>query len=392
MRTRSGVTLLARAWAISVVLMSAAGGSAQDFGDPEANAELLRQAEAAARADREFREQMERRNNAERQERESAQDAARLADMQDQEGKATRTEKDLQKQMSLQDALLRQATDNTETMQSAVPIPNEIPSDSLNDPRIAAPAPRDRILPEEIFDRSEEEIAPGTWGNPEQLRVTRLTLDADGDGQPELIRFVERETELILRQESDRNYNGILDAWHLYRGGKLATRILDDNDDGNPDVFETYRDGRVSLRELDRDDDGVRDFFYRYRGDSLVEERHDANNDGVIDLVIVYENRLRVRAEEDTDRDGRMDLWTRWGTDTGTERVTRIERDTRGGGFADTFEIFESKDDKATIVRREQDLNGDGEIDAVSFYVGGKLQRRQIRDSKLTPLPSESSS
>ena len=130
----------------------------------------------------------------------------------------------------------------------------------------------------------------------------------------------------------------------------------------------------------------VRDVFYRYRGDSLVEERHDANNDGTIDLVMIYQERLRVRTEEDTDRDGQMDLWTRYTHDGSVEKVGRIERDTKGGGFADTFEIFESQDGETMLVRREQDLNGDGEIDVVSFYIGGKLVRRQIRDSKLVPL------
>jgi hypothetical protein len=93
-----------------------------------------------------------------------------------------------------------------------------------------------------------------------------------------------------------------------------------------------------------------------------------------------------VRAEEDVDRDGRMDVWTRYDIEAGRERVVRIERDTRGRGFADTFEIFEPRDDESVLVRREEDLNGDGEIDVVSFYAGGKLRRRQIRDADVTSM------
>jgi len=81
-----------------------------------------------------------------------------------------------------------------------------------------------------------------------------------------------------------------------------------------------------------------------------------------------------------------MDLWTRYINRQGKEQVARIERDSRGEGFADTFEIFETKNGKAILVRRDQDLDGDGEIDVVSFYVGGRLERRQIRDASLVPL------
>ena len=117
-------------------------------------------------------------------------------------------------------------------------------------------------------------------------------------------------------------------------------------------------------------------------GRLIAEERHDADNDGLIDLVIVYHERLRLRAEEDVDRDGRMDVWTTYMSEGGVERVARIERDRGGRGQPDTIEIFETLDGRAVLLRREEDTNGDGEIDVVSFYVGGKLRRRQIRTPK----------
>jgi hypothetical protein len=60
--------------------------------------------------------------------------------------------------------------------------------------------------------------------------------------------------------------------------------------------------------------------------------------------------------------------------------VIRIDRDVQGRGFADTFEIFEMRDGKAEIVRREEDRNGDGSVDVISFYESGKLRRRLITD------------
>ncbi len=164
------------------------------------------------------------------------------------------------------------------------------------------------------------------------------------------------------------------------------SRVLDENDDGNPDVFETFRGGLLVVRELDRDDDGVRDVFYRYRGDSLFEEGHDADNDGVVDLLILYQDRRRVRAQEDVDRDGRMDLWTRYSTQNGSEEVTQIEHDRAGRGFADTFEYFQIQGGKTLLVRRERDINGDGQVDVVSFYAEGRLVRRQIAEAGLAPM------
>ena len=81
-----------------------------------------------------------------------------------------------------------------------------------------------------------------------------------------------------------------------------------------------------------------------------------------------------------------MDAWTIYLVQSGVEAVARIERDRSGRGFADTFETFVQRDGKALILRREEDINGDGEIDVVSFYKDGKLRRRQIRDPDITRM------
>ncbi|MCH2184361.1 hypothetical protein MK280_00655, partial [Myxococcota bacterium] len=289
-----------------------------------AEAGLLEQAEAAAQ---QGEEQRSRRAGEQTQTLQAAQEQWEESAAHERAARreaAAPLEKALLDQQSQQDRLLKtirgEAGDEDVVIE---PIPQSVGS---IDPRTAAQSPAIRTLPEEIFDRTSETIAAGTWGNTSSLRVHRLSLDADGDGKPELIRFVDRRTGEMIRQEEDRNYDGILDAWTLYQSGAPTQRALDGNDDGNPDVFESYQDGRVAIRELDRDDDGVRDVFYRYRGDSLTEERHDANNDGVVDLVIFYEEKIRIRSEEDRDQDGRMDLWTRYVTESGLERVAQIER------------------------------------------------------------------
>jgi hypothetical protein len=254
------------------------------------------------------------------------------------------------------------------------------------DPRIAPMAPEDRELPLEIFDKQEKTIPPGAWGNAREIDVIAYSLDADRDRRPEQIRYYDRETNVLLRVELDRDYNGRIDAWQEYEGGALVRRTLDQNGDGKPDVWEEYRDGRMTSRQVDRNHDGVRDAFYVYRAGSLVEERHDSNDDGKIDVIVKYENRVRVALEEDRDYDGRMDQWTHYELRGDREVPARIERDTNGDGRPDVFENYDTSSGQPVLTRREEDRNGDGKIDVTSIYENGKLVRREISDPALVPL------
>lgn len=248
------------------------------------------------------------------------------------------------------------------------------------DPRGAPAAPVDRQLPIAIFEISEVRVKAGAWGNERELDLERRVLDADGDGTPELLRYVDPKSGYVIRQQADTNFDGVVDSWTDYQWGEPVARVLDSNDDGNPDVWERYEAGFAISREVDRDDDGVRDAFYRYEDGSLVQERHDADNDGRIDLNITLKGRLRLHAEEDQDKDGRIDTWVTYSVNGGDEIVSRIERDRQGRGFADTFETFEAIDGKAAISRRDEDVDGDHEIDIRSIYRNGKLIRREIHN------------
>ncbi|MDE0884470.1 MAG: hypothetical protein OSB70_02935 [Myxococcota bacterium] len=375
-----------------IALTGIAAGQERAPADQEAGASLAEEAEAAARSDRSLRDALRAREAEDRARRDARQEAALAGERAKQRDEARELERALTEARALQGELAREHRQpgirEGSGAGAAAPLPLDVEGWD-HDPRVAAAAPGLRDLPPDIFDSSREVVPRETWQNPEPIRVLRLELDADGDSKPELIRFLDAVTRELLREEADRNYDGVLDAWTMYRDQSLASRVLDENDDGNPDVFESYRDGVLVVRELDRDDDGVRDVFYRYRGDSLAEESHDANNDGVVDLVIHYAKRQRVRAEEDVDRDGRMDLWTRYARDSSGEEgeeIVQIEHDQAGRGYADTFEYFAKQGGKTLLVRREHDIDGDGQVDVVSFYVQGRLSRRQIADAERVPL------
>ena len=53
---------------------------------------------------------------------------------------------------------------------------------------------------------------------------------------------------------------------------------------------------------------------------------------------------------------------------------------------ADVFETYETSDGETRISRKEEDINGDGEIDIISTYENGRLVQRAISDEALSPL------
>ena len=293
------------------------------------------------------------------------------------------TAEELQAEIQRQQELLSRIQQGG--VDEVAPPARELPASPL-DARAAPEAPALRELPVAIFDEAKVDVPKGHWGNPTKLVLLQRILDADGDGKPELVRFVDPESGLLVRQDEDRDYDGRIDAWSDFEWGDLVRRTTDGNGDGEADAWERYERGRMTERQVDRDYDGVRDGFYSYEANSLALERHDANNDGRIDRTVHYRERRRTKAEEDVDGDGRIDVWYRYAASGDTEVVTRIERDKMGRGRPDIFETFEAAAGSAVLARREEDVDGDGKIDIVSIYRSGKLVRRELAEPDLRPL------
>ena len=221
-------------------------------------------------------------------------------------------------------------------------------------------------------------VPAGSWANAEDLPVVRRSLDSDGNGRPEEVRYFEVTTNLLLRREEDRDLDGNPDAWSRYERGELVERVLDTNADGRPDEWETYASGRMTSREVDADHEGKKDAFYRYRYDSLVEVRRDTDADGAIDHVENFERHLRVQAIDDTNRDERMDTWTTYRVVGGQEVAVRIERDMNGLGKPNVFETYRAAPGPPVLEKREEDVDGDGAIDVTKeFEPGGAVVPEQ---------------
>jgi len=187
-------------------------------------------------------------------------------------------------------------------------------------------------VPEEAFDQG---IAAGPWPWSEELLLFEWTLDLDGDGRPEEIRYFHTDTTELLRRHVDRNLDGRIDAWVSYRHGRVFEQDLDDDHDGRRDARERYENDTLVWREVDRDQDGHMDLRRLQRDDGVVEEHFDPDHDGVVVMVVLY-------------RDG-------------------------------------------VVHERHHDVDGDGVVDVVSFYEEGRLLRREVRsrdvefDSLLMP-------
>ena len=323
---------------------------------------------------------------AEKQRRVTAENEAR------RRAKEETVQSKIAREIELQDEMLRRR-DRNESAQSRDLLgahADSLGADFIGDTKaeLAPEEPELRDLPRAIFSEKSITIGANTPGfdNKKKRKLTKLSLDADGDGKPEVVRFIDRKSDVMVRQEEDRDYDGKTDSVLRFARGKLSAREIDTNNDGLPDIWERYQSGRQVERNLDRDYNGTPDAFYEFEGKYLARERHDADNDGKVDLWIKYKAGRRASAEEDRDRDGRVDSWTRYAFVGGREAITHIELDKSGRGFADTFESFEANNGKSTIARREEDLDGDGEIDIVSIYRHGKLIRREILKPEVVNL------
>ncbi len=127
------------------------------------------------------------------------------------------------------------------------------------------------------------------------------------------------------------------------------------------------------LREEDTDGDGRPDRWVRYSERTRREVWEDGNGSGEPDLRVVFadDGQTLVRIELDADADGRPERIFYY--EDG--RLTAENRDTNRNGRFDRFERFDAE---GNVAVREEDLNGDGEVDVRSVYRLGKLVRREI--------------
>jgi hypothetical protein len=152
-------------------------------------------------------------------------------------------------------------------------------------------------VPREESDPPDEALDVHLWTGLHGALLIERRVDADGDGSHEEIRFLDPEGGAVIRKHVDRNRDGRVDCWKVYKEGEVVARALDTNFNGRAEVWERYRGGRTIARQVDRDEDGLPDAFFHYRGDLLVEEHQDMNGDGSVDVRSIYRDGRLIRRE-----------------------------------------------------------------------------------------------
>ncbi len=116
------------------------------------------------------------------------------------------------------------------------------------------------------------------------LASVEYTSDQNNDGEPD--QWFLMENGIIIRIESDRNYDGIIDNVLIYNeNGIMEYEELDYNYDGIMDDFYYFEEGLLAIREI------------------------DSNYDEEIDIrVLLEEGKYVRRIERDTNFDGELDL------------------------------------------------------------------------------------
>jgi hypothetical protein len=116
--------------------------------------------------------------------------------------------------------------------------------------------------------------------------------------------------KVIICREIDTNLDGIKDIVRTYNEkGESLHEEADTNYDGRVDTWITFSGGRIAKEEIDTDFNGTADVWKYYVGGQLSRIQRDTNHDGRPDRWEFYTNGKLERAGVDLDFDGHVDRW-----------------------------------------------------------------------------------
>lgn len=144
-------------------------------------------------------------------------------------------------------------------------------------------------------------------------------LDADGDGNPDIIRYFEeyedprekgRIRRRLRRMELDVNGDGQINVRRFYdEYGNVAREENDVNLDGNMNQIIYFMGGEIARKEILHPTKGYVQERRVYFDGNLVRVEKDTTGRGAIDTWEYYEDGVLMRIGRDTVGDGSADTW-----------------------------------------------------------------------------------
>lgn len=202
------------------------------------------------------------------------------------------------------------------------------PSDTVEERPLEGMTQDDRSRCE-VRGRADREVQESAAPNAESPNVRRVfgyvgqgherrrvllcrEVDTNLDGVKDVVRTYDEHGE-ALSELADSNYDGRIDTWLTFRGGRVHKAELDRNGDGKPDEVRYYVDGRVSRIERDGNGDGKPDVFEVYVDGHLDRIGVDVNHDGTVDRWDRDTIRIQRETEheaEQADSEDSDDTWS----------------------------------------------------------------------------------
>lgn len=167
-----------------------------------------------------------------------------------------------------------------------------------------------------------------TLGDIESRRRVLICreIDTNLDGIKDVVRTFNEKGE-ALREEADTDYDGRIDVWISFVGGRIAEENIDTNHDGKPDVWKVYTNGLLSRVKRDRNFDGNPDIWEIYAKGKLERMGVDESYDGHVDR---WDRDLIAQSQaDDAERQARDALGADGGADgaaSGTSAATSASK------------------------------------------------------------------
>src|SRR5690606_1587829 len=122
----------------------------------------------------------------------------------------------------------------------------------------------------------------------------------------------EDRRRVLLCREVDTNLDGTKDVFRTYNEkGEKLNELSDSDYDGRIDTWVTFSGGRIAKVEVDKLGTGKPSEWRFYVGGVLSRVQRDTNKDGKADVWEVYGKGRLQRMGVDLDGDGRVDRWDR---------------------------------------------------------------------------------